>query len=84
MQEASGGGLSGEIQRVEGCCNIKVPALSESYYIKSFLCGLEEEIKHTVKMHKPAIVQATFEMTWWQAHNLQFVENQCKVFFKNA
>ncbi|KAL3513409.1 hypothetical protein ACH5RR_026126 [Cinchona calisaya] len=44
---------------------IKNPGLSESYYISSFLRGLQE-IKATVKMHRSKTLQSAFEVARWQ------------------
>ncbi|XP_027150147.1 uncharacterized protein LOC113750359 [Coffea eugenioides] len=55
---------------------LKVPCLTESYYISSFLSGLKEEIKSVVKIHKPATLQSAFEKARWQEHYLQVMAKQ--------
>lgn len=40
----------------------RVPELIETYYISSFISGLQEDIKPTVKIHKPKSLQETFEI----------------------
>ena len=42
------------------------PALSESYYVSSFISGLKEDIKPMLKILKPANVSMAFEQARWQ------------------
>ena len=42
------------------------PALSEAYYVSSFISGLKEDIKPMLKILKPANVSMAFEQARWQ------------------
>ncbi|XP_071900942.1 uncharacterized protein [Coffea arabica] len=57
---------------------VKLPLLSESYYVSSFLSGLKEEIKAAVKMHMPQTLQSAFEKARWQEQYLSIILKQNK------
>ncbi|XP_071924750.1 uncharacterized protein [Coffea arabica] len=57
---------------------VKLPLLSKSYYVSSFLSGLKEEIKAAVKMHMPQTLQVAFEKTRWQEQYLSIILKQNK------
>nr|XP_027071904.1 uncharacterized protein LOC113696724 [Coffea arabica] len=47
--------------------------LSESYFVSSYLSGLQEELKALVKMHKPQTLQEAFEVARWQEKALEVI-----------
>ncbi|XP_027157202.1 uncharacterized protein LOC113758631 [Coffea eugenioides] len=65
-----------KFEELRAAVMLKVPGLTESYYISSFLSGLKEEIKFVVKIHKPATLQSAFEKARWQEHYLQVMAKQ--------
>jgi len=42
------------------------PYLTESYYVSSFICGLNDDIKLMLKILKPVKVLMAFEQARWQ------------------
>ncbi|XP_071939819.1 uncharacterized protein [Coffea arabica] len=57
---------------------VKLPLLSKSYYVSSFLSGLKEEIKPAVKIHMPQTLQVAFEKARWQEQYLSIILKQTK------
>ncbi|XP_071902780.1 uncharacterized protein [Coffea arabica] len=52
---------------------LKNPGLSESYFVSSYLSGLQEELKALVKMHKPQTLQEAFEVAKWKEKALEVI-----------
>ena len=52
---------------------LKNSGLSESYFVSSYLSGLQEELKAPVKMHKPQALQEAFEVARWQEKALEVI-----------
>lgn len=60
---------------------MKNPRLSEDYFISSFMSGLKEELKPTVRMMKPQTLMEEFEVAVLQE---QAVELSAKKFKANV
>ncbi|XP_027076964.1 uncharacterized protein [Coffea arabica] len=54
------------------------PRLDESYFVSSFISGLKDEIKPTVKMFKPQTLMKAFEVAELQECSLEIQSKQSK------
>ena len=52
---------------------IRVPHLSESYFVSSFLSGLSEEFRSLVRTHKPKTLTQAFELARLQENALESI-----------
>nr|XP_027090423.1 uncharacterized protein LOC113711457 [Coffea arabica] len=52
---------------------IRVPHLSESYFVSSFLSGLPEELRSLVRTHKPETLTQGFELARLQENALESI-----------